>query len=454
MTNIEEALALLAAPYTDERFFNRALSALTLVTQCRWAGFAKPSARKGFGEVVAFCDGKQSLPSFEFELKGSPCEQVYLKTEEYHILFSKDLQNRFPDFSLIKSLGANSYQAEKIVADDGEVLGHIFVLDTLPQSENTKSKEFFRLLAQRVGVEYHRHIITQELVRREKMIESSEQYMSFVDTNYIYRVVSKGYETLFNQKQDEIIGKTVIELHGRLTFENQIKPLLDRCFQGEQIKTQLWIHPPHIEQPLFLDVHHNPYYDSHGNIKGSIVSAHNITELQLAKNKVEYLANHDSLTGLANRRSLFQQFERQLLIDKQGEKKLVIAYLDIDNFKSINDNYGHKIGDLVLKAVAEILKKATKDCDTIARIGGDEFIVITSFVDEEHSFAYQRILHTLRKQLECALCTSLKVDGMTINLSVSIGLHLVTDTSIEVSSLISHADSEMFKHKQNGLVHQ
>ncbi|MGS0692019.1 diguanylate cyclase [Shewanella sp. 30m-9] len=448
MTNIEEALALLAAPCTDERFFTRALGALTLVTHCRWAGFARPSKRAGFGEVIAFCDQQKSLPRFEFELKGSPCERVYIEKEKLHFTFSRDLQKRFPDFHIIKTLGANSYQAEKIISEAGEVLGHIFVLDPHPQTENSKSMAFFRLLAQRIGVEYHRYLVTKKLEQRQQMIASSEQYMSFVDTDYIYRVVSKGYETLFNLPQDQIIGKSVIELHGLETFEHQIKPLLDRCYKGEQIKTQIWVHPPNIESPLFLNVHHNPYFNSAGKIRGSIVSAHNITELEHAKNKVEYLANHDYLTGLANRRALFQLFEKLIEVGRRNGRKLAIAYLDIDEFKSINDKYGHQIGDQVLKAVANILTETSIQGDAVARIGGDEFLLITTLECKQHPFGYQSLLYRLRKQLERALCTHITINGAPIKISASIGLHLVDDTSVELSSLISCADNEMFKHKQ------
>lgn len=453
MTNIEEALALLAAPCTDERFFPRALSALTLVTQCRWAGFVRPSTKKGFAEVVAFCDGKKSLPGFEFELKNSPCEQIYLAQNKQHLTFANELQQRFPKFELLKKLGANSYQAEKIFNEQGDILGHIFVIDSLPQVENTKSKEFFRLLAQRVGVEYQRQIINRELKQRQDMIASSEQYMSFVDTDYIYRVVSKGYESLFNLNQADIIGRPVYELHGLAVFEGQIKPLLDRCMQGEQIKTQLWVHPPHIENPIFLDVHHNPYYDANGKIKGAIVSAHNITELEKAKNKVEYLANHDSLTGLANRRSLFEQFHSLLDQGVSNDKNMIIAYIDIDDFKSINDNFGHKIGDLVLKEVANTLTKVSEGEDTVARIGGDEFVLFTT-CNNMTDFGYQSLLHRWRKRLQQALCKQITIDEYEITLSASIGLHLVTDTSAELSSLISNADNEMFKHKQNGAAQQ
>ncbi|WP_299806939.1 GGDEF domain-containing protein [uncultured Shewanella sp.] len=453
MTNIEQALALLAAPYTDEHFFTRALKALTLVTGCRWAGFGRPTPQEGFGEVIAFLDGEENLPSFEFELNGSPCEQVYLN-EQCHLIFNRNLQSLFPDFDLIKTLGADSYQAEQILNERGEIIGHIFVLDSKPQKEDNKSNGFFRLVAQRIGVEYQRHTINLELEQRQKMIALSEQYMSFVDTNYIYRVVSKGYESLFNLTQDQIIGKSVFELHGRNVFENQIKPLLDRCYQGEQIKTQIWVHPPHHKRPIFLDVHHTPYFDAFGQIKGSIVSAHDITELEQAKSRIEYLANHDSLTGLANRRALFYQFEKLLKVARSGSARVAIAYLDIDDFKSINDNYGHQVGDQVLIEVADILTHASLQDDTVARIGGDEFILIKTFEHQLAPLNEQVLLHDLRKQLQHALCTQVSINGHKIEISASIGLHLVNDTSAELASLINQADNEMFKNKQSVPIHQ
>lgn len=164
MTDLEEAIALITAPCIDERFFQRALKALALVTQCRWAAFARPSTHQGKIEVVAFCDLKQTIPGFEFDLKGSPCETIYqMHHPNTHLLYQSDLSLRFPDFQLIKQLGAVSYQAELILDDEGRPIGHILVMDTLPQRENTKSREFFRLLAQRIGIEYKRLLLSREL---------------------------------------------------------------------------------------------------------------------------------------------------------------------------------------------------------------------------------------------------------------------------------------------------
>ncbi|BAJ02521.1 PAS domain-containing protein [Shewanella violacea] len=286
MTDIEEALALLVAPCTDERFFQRALKALALVTQCRWAAFCRPSHKGKIIEIVAFCDLQHNLPGFEFDLQGSPCESIYqLKYPNCHILYPDGLQRTFPNSPWIKKLGANSYQAEIILNEDKTPIGHILVMDTLSQTETMKSREFFRLLAHRIAVEYNRLLISREMEVHKQMIAHTEQLMSFVDLNYQYRVISKGYKKVFNRTASSLIGTSVAELHGKDVFVDHLKPLIDRALKGETLTAQTKIHPPHLCEPIYLNIHHNPHYDDQGEIVGVIISAHKITDLHHAKER-------------------------------------------------------------------------------------------------------------------------------------------------------------------------
>ncbi|TVP15970.1 sensor domain-containing diguanylate cyclase [Shewanella sp. KCT] len=448
MTDLEEALALLAAPCIDERFFQRALKALALVTQCRWAAFARPSIHRGKIEVVAFCDVKQTIPGFEFELMGSPCEAIYqMRYPNTHLLYANDLQQRFPDFQLIKDLGAVSYQAELILDDEGGPIGHILVMDTLPQRENTKSREFFRLLAQRIGIEYKRLLMSRELSVHKEMIASTHHMMSFVGLDYRYHVVSKGYEHLLNCDASQIIGKHASEIHGKAIFETHLKPLLDRSFAGESINTQTRIHPPSVPEPQYLNVHHNPHQDENGRISGVIVSAHNITELHKAKEQSEYLAFHDSLTQLPNRLALFNHFADLLSRLNQSQAELAVLYLDLDDFKLINDNYNHLVGDKVLQKVAEILRKVCPEAEMVARIGGDEFIILHSF-DAQDESDKSRALSALCQSLNQMLDEGINHEGDHLRLAASIGCHWVEPDQRDVSALICLADKSMYRNKR------
>ncbi|WP_299789183.1 GGDEF domain-containing protein [uncultured Shewanella sp.] len=449
MTDIEEALALLAAPCTDERFFQRALKALALVTQCRWAAFGRPSPQRGMAEVVAFCDLKHSIPGFEFSLKGSPCETIYrLRYPDTHILYPKDLQLLFPDFQLIKDLGANSYQAELILADDGSPIGHILVMDTQPQTDSVKSREFFRLLAQRIGVEYKRLLISRELAMHKEMIAVSEQFMSFVDHQYRYHVVSKGYESIFDRPVASFIGKTVESIHGKEVFDQHLKPLLDRSLSGETLNTQTWIHPPNQASPMYLNVHHNPYYDESGNIIGVIVSAHNISEIHAAKVEIEHFANHDPLTGLSNRRALFEEIEQKMAAQQADELRFAVMYIDLDGFKQINDRFGHHQGDKILVDVATRLQDSAGENELVSRVGGDEFVVIASFSYGQPESTYRKKVKLLNEKFSELLAMKIAVDGQHLPLSASIGSYIAEGHETDLSAILCKADRDMYKTKK------
>ena len=159
MTDVEEALALLTAPCVDHRFYQRVLKALTIVSQCRWAAFCCPTLSNKHLETVAFCDDKQPLPNREYLIKGSPCSAFYEKNyASSHQFCSKDLAIKFPEFGLIDHIYAESYQAEAIINKQGNVIGHILIMDPFPQSQSVRSKEFLRLLSQRISTEYQRTI--------------------------------------------------------------------------------------------------------------------------------------------------------------------------------------------------------------------------------------------------------------------------------------------------------
>lgn len=181
MKDIEEALALLAAPCTDERFFQRALKALSLVTQCRWTAICCPDKNTNLQKMIAFCDNKQMLPCITYPLNGAPCENFYTQNFKRHILFSKNLAIEFPYFELLKHIKADSYQGEAIVNESGKVLGHIFVMDPFPQFETIKSKEFIRILSQRIGAEYcNLRLLHSENLDKNPLIISINSFKEYI----------------------------------------------------------------------------------------------------------------------------------------------------------------------------------------------------------------------------------------------------------------------------------
>ena len=153
------------------------------------------------------------------------------------------------------------------------------------------------------------------------------------------------------------------------------------------------------------------------------------------------LVMFDSLTGLPNRRMLQEHFQMAAAHQQRSPKdNLVLLFLDLDGFKKINDTYGHKAGDAVLKATAERVRSMIRTNDTVARWGGDEFIVLLEQVAMPHM---KELVRRLREQIESPII----FEGHQLTVGVSIGVEVCPDSGAELDDIIKHADHAMYEDK-------
>jgi diguanylate cyclase (GGDEF)-like protein len=164
-----------------------------------------------------------------------------------------------------------------------------------------------------------------------------------------------------------------------------------------------------------------------------------LLEDQIRRN--EYLAYHDALTGLPNRRLLEDRLERALAQAARAGNKVAVLLIDLDRFKEVNDTFGHRIGDLALQQVVLRLSTRMRASDTLARSGGDEFTVVSNVSDEHGA-------ETLMSALESALAIPLKVEGHFIQTGLSIGVALYPDHGHNPDELHAAADQAMYLAKR------
>lgn len=167
-------------------------------------------------------------------------------------------------------------------------------------------------------------------------------------------------------------------------------------------------------------------------------------ERQDADRRLWKLAHYDALTGLPNRSLLSDRFLQAKIRNQRSKSELAVCFLDLDDFKPINDVYGHDIGDELLKQVAARLLTSIRGEDTVSRVGGDEFVLLLGNLatkDECES--------SLRRIIEC-LSLPYKVSGEGLNIGASIGCCLLTATSNELDGLIKQADHAMYDAKAKG----
>ncbi|HVT34350.1 MAG TPA: diguanylate cyclase [Nevskiaceae bacterium] len=169
-----------------------------------------------------------------------------------------------------------------------------------------------------------------------------------------------------------------------------------------------------------------------------------ISERVAAEEKLKHLAHHDALTGLPSRSVLYDRLNQSLLAASRSNRMVAVYFVDLDLFKNINDSYGHEVGDAALKCVSERLKAQLRAADTVARLAGDEFVIIATGIrgtDDAEALA-QKVVESFRHRLD--------IPGHEITMSVSVGVAIYPLDEGDADALLRHADAAMYMAKQAG----
>lgn len=180
-----------------------------------------------------------------------------------------------------------------------------------------------------------------------------------------------------------------------------------------------------------------------------VVLSRDITQRKESEERINKLAFFDPLTQLPNRRLLQDRLERAIVTSQRQGTLGALLFIDLDDFKTLNDNRGHHIGDLLLIAVAERLRQAVRTQDTVARLGGDEFLVVFEGLDAEHDKAARQVQQIAEKILTSLNC-AYRLEGQEYFNSPSIGICVFGDGQVQIEELLKQADQAMYHAKAAG----
>lgn len=195
---------------------------------------------------------------------------------------------------------------------------------------------------------------------------------------------------------------------------------------------------------IFVENSVSPLRNKEGTIIGFRAVSRDVTLRKQFEQKLADMATHDSLTGLPNRALLSDRLTMGLALSRRSGSRLAVLMLDLDKFKVINDTLGHAAGDQLLKCVGERLTGVTRKSDTVARIGGDEFVLVLPQISSPENAALlaQRILNSFREPF--------LFDGHEMNVTTSIGIAVYPEDGKEIDILLKNADNAMYLAKDQG----
>jgi diguanylate cyclase (GGDEF)-like protein/PAS domain S-box-containing protein len=184
--------------------------------------------------------------------------------------------------------------------------------------------------------------------------------------------------------------------------------------------------------------------DNQHNVTHYIGAFSDITQRKKTEDKLRYLANYDALTGLPNRTLFMERIQHAIDVAHRSKNQMAVIFLDLDNFKNINDTLGHSSGDLLLKEIGSRIASAVRDCDTAARLGGDEFTILLEKINsvDEIQPITKRILNNISKPFS--------LTGYEVSLTASIGIAIYPDYGSNYKDLLRYADIAMYHAKAQG----
>ncbi|KHJ51270.1 diguanylate cyclase [Vreelandella venusta] len=286
----------------------------------------------------------------------------------------------------------------------------------------------------------------RQLTLLERSVESSTNGVVIVDAQQpdlpmVY--VNAAFERITGYSRDAALGRNCRFLQGEETDSTTLA-LLRKGIQAQRDVHVVIRNYRRNGAPFWNDLYISPVRDDDGVVTHFIGAQNDITAQREYQAQLSHNANHDALTGLPNRLLLDQRLAQGCLLAKRYHRYLAVLFIDLDDFKPINDTLGHEVGDFMLLEVAKRLEEELRPWDTVARFGGDEFIVLLPDLAHEHD-----VLQVVERLL-ARVSAPYWYRGSELRMTASIGIATDDGTIKEPRQLVQQADLAMYKAKRRG----
>jgi diguanylate cyclase (GGDEF)-like protein/PAS domain S-box-containing protein len=392
--------------------------------------------------VIAVVDGER-VADFDYAVGDSPCA---LTLENEHYVVQSGVGLLFPD-SPAAALVAQAYGGWRLRASNGTPIGIAFVLFRRPVPRSEFVTSTLRIFAVRAAAELERQDADANLRTQASLLDKAQDAI-------IVRSVDDDRVLFWNKSAERIFGWPRAEALGRRLNELlQDDPALFAAAKHATLERGHWsgeaTRRSRDGRALTVQVGLSLISNDAGRPEAVLSINTDITERKAAERQIERLAFYDPTTGLPNRLLLLERLQHALTITGRSSVSGALLFIDLDNFKAVNDNLGHDKGDLLLQQVASRLRACVYEIDTVARFGGDEFVVLVeNLSSQRHEAAIQARL--ICEKVLRSFGAPIMLDNFARHTTASIGVTLFDSQQCNAGELLKQADLAMYEVKAAG----
>ncbi len=264
------------------------------------------------------------------------------------------------------------------------------------------------------------------------------------DSNLVVTYCNPLFADMLNTTSERLVG-----LDLRRIKEVAILPALEKALTGELGHYEGIYRATFSESEKWLSMSCAPFRDEHGRIAGGIAIVQDISERKAAEETIRNFAFYDHLTNLPNRRLFMDRLQQAMAASARSGRHGALLFIDLDNFKTLNDTLGHDMGDLLLQQVAQRLASCVRESDSVARLGGDEFVVLLEDLSGEQAAA-ARFAEEVGGKLIASLGQAYHLGRHEYCSTPSIGAALFSGHLLGKEELLKRADLAMYQAKKDG----
>ena len=391
--------------------------------------------------VAAVVDG-EAIDNFDYLLAGMPCESL-LQGDDFLVLTAA--AELFPGFPLTH-LKPEAYVGRRLVNSAGDAIGLLFVLFREQLKEADFISTTLKIFAARAAAELERQETDALVSEQASLLDKAQDAIVVRSVDHRILFWNKSAERLYGWTAEEVVGNSIVEsIYEDLTYfrEATHKVLALGEWSGEITQRRK------DGSSLTAECRWTLVRDEKGQPLSILSISTDITRRKMAENEIQLLAFYDRLTELPNRQLLLNRLKKALAVSARTQHPGALLFIDLDNFKPLNEALGYDVGDKLLQQVAQRLTKHLRQGDTVARLGGDEFVVMLNGLKENPQEAAAQVKNVGEKIL-AAFSHPFQLADYEHHCSLSIGVTLFNDQLVTVDEILKRADLAMYQAKASG----